>query len=124
MIVAVVAVHMMQMPADEVVHMITVWHSLVPTARPMHVPCIVPAALVRGRASGWVRLIDRYAVLVYMALMGMMQMAVVEIIHVPIMHDCGVAAVGAVLVIVVAVLFAAHLCFLRLDMTSTCHAAR
>jgi hypothetical protein len=51
MIVAVVAVRVVQVAVDQVVDVIAVWNRFVAAARPMHVARFVRAAGMTGRAS-------------------------------------------------------------------------
>ena len=53
---------------------------------------------------------------VHVVPVGMMEMSVVEVVHMTIVHDGGVTAVRSVVVIVVGVLVAAHLSFLLLSL--------
>lgn len=107
-VVAVVAVREVQVAVDQVAGVIAVGHGLVAAAGAVDVTGFVAAALVVGRAGGGVRLGDLDAVLVHVTLMGVVEVTVVQIVHVPVMLDGGVAAAFAVDVIVVGVLRAAH----------------
>lgn len=53
-IIAVVAVRMMQVAVDEIVDVVAVRHRLVAASRSMDVIFIVAAAIVAGRAAHWV----------------------------------------------------------------------
>src|SRR5262249_27004906 len=91
----------MKVAADEVVHVIAVRHRLVTAAGAVRVPCLVVAAgvprsaIVRIRGPGVepVRLDAAGAVVV--------ELAVVEVVHVIAVPDCSVAAAGTVVVVVV-----------------------
>ena len=50
-VVAVVAVRMVQMPVHEIIHVVAVRHRLVPAARAVHVGSVVPVAVVCRRAG-------------------------------------------------------------------------
>ena len=107
-VVAMVSVRMVEMPVDEVVEMISVGNGFVTTARAMHMVCVVPpACVVRGAASR-VRLIHVDRVLIDVVLVGVMEMAVVKVVHVIAMLHGGVAAIGSVLVAMLGVGFAGH----------------
>jgi hypothetical protein len=92
-IVAVIAVWMMQMAVDEVINMVAVRDRLVAAAGAMPV-----GALDVLRALGRIRCIDRDHMLIDMIVMNMMQVAVVEIIDMACMANRSMAAIWAVLV--------------------------
>jgi hypothetical protein len=50
-VVAVIAMRVMQVPVDEIVDMITVRHRFVPASRPMYMPRLVTLAAVFRRAT-------------------------------------------------------------------------
>lgn len=104
MVVAVVAVGVVQVPVHEVVHMVAVGHGFMSAAGAMHVARLVPGACVRGRADVRVGGGDGDAVLVHMVAVGVVQVAVVQIVSVSVMDDGSVTAAGAVSVIVIGVL--------------------
>ena len=106
MVVAMVAVRVMQMPVDEVVHVVPVGHGFMPTVGSMHVVTGMGAALVFGGAVRWIGCVYRERVFVHMVVMDMVQVAVVEVVDVPIMLDGGVSAAFAVNMLVGLVLFA------------------
>lgn len=96
MIVAVVAVRMVQVALDEVVHVVAVRHSFVAAARAMLVVGGMGlTVVVRSACVGILRAhFDRMLVIV--ALMGVMEVAVVQIVDVTVVFDSGVSAAGAV----------------------------
>lgn len=98
MVVAVIPVGMMQMAVHEVADMVAVGHGFVTAARAMDMALLVAAAIMIWRAAVRVLIGDFDRVLVHMILMRMMQMAVMKIIDMVVVLDCGVAAVRAVLV--------------------------
>ena len=104
-VVAVVAVGVMQVAVDEVVDMVSVGDRFVTTG--------VGAALVCGGAVGWVGGADFERVLIDVVVVDVMEVAVVEVVDVARMLDCGVSAAFAVHVIVGFVFLAAHLGLLR-----------
>lgn len=80
------------MPLDQVVDVVAVRHRLVPATRTVHVAGIVPfTAMMRG-ACVRVRTGHGQSMLVVMIAMGMQQMAVLQIIRVPVVFDSYVAA--------------------------------
>jgi hypothetical protein len=103
-IVAVAVVRVMKVAIDDVVRVIAVRDSVVPTSGPVDVGIVVAPARMRRRAVGGVRAADGEAVLIDVIAMRMMEMSVVEIVLVPIVLDLFVTASGAVLVLVIVVL--------------------
>jgi hypothetical protein len=99
-IIAVVAVRMMEPAVHEVIGVITVRDSLMSAARTVNMP-----ALVRGGRLATIRIggVHRQRVLVVMPVMRVMQMAVVQEINMAVVLDGGVTATGSVLVIVIRV---------------------
>jgi hypothetical protein len=102
-IVAVVAVRMMQVSSDEVVDMVSVRHGFVATTGAMLVGRIVGTTSMGRRARGRVRCANRERVLVDSIDLRVVQMAVVEVVSVPVVLHGSMAAAGAVLVCVIGV---------------------
>jgi hypothetical protein len=95
-VVAVVAVAVVQPAIDEVIVVVAVRHQLVAA------PLMVAGA--RGRsARRRVGLAHLDPVLVVVAVVPVVQVAVVQVVHVPVVLNAGVAAVAAVLVAVASV---------------------
>lgn len=96
MIVAVVAVRVVQVALDEVVHVVTVGHGFVAAAwAVLVVDGVGLAVVVRSACVGILRAqLDRMLVIV--ALVGVMEVAVVQIVDVAVVFDGGVSAAGAV----------------------------
>jgi hypothetical protein len=90
---------MVQMIADEIVDMIAMWDRFMTAVGAMDVRCIVPFTLVWGTIVGIGRT-DFQNMLVVVPFVWMVQVPIVQIIDMAVMLDCGVAAVGAVLMIV------------------------
>jgi hypothetical protein len=103
-IVAVVAMGVVQVSVDQVVDMVAVRHRLVPASRPVRMRAVMAAALVTGRAPVRIgrRHLDR--VLIDVILVHVVQMAVVEVVDVIAMANGSMPAPRAVLVRVVGVL--------------------
>jgi hypothetical protein len=99
-VVAVVAVRVVQVTIDQIVDVISVRDRGVPTAGSVHVVGIVAGALVR-LAVVRVRGVDRDRVLVVVILVGAVKVPVVEIPDVIAVLDRYVTAVGSVRVVVV-----------------------
>lgn len=99
-VVAVVAVGVMQVVIDDVVSVVAVGHCRVIAVRAVDVAGLVSAALVSRRAALGVRRVDRQRVLVDVIAVGMVEVAVVEVVDVIVVLDCGVPATGLVLMLV------------------------
>jgi hypothetical protein len=97
-VVAVVAVRMVEVAGDQVVGVVAMRHGFVATIRTVGVIRVVPrAVVVRGAVVGVCGAhLDR--VLVDMVLVRVMEVAVMQVIDVTIVLDRGVAALGTVLV--------------------------
>lgn len=90
MIVAVIAVGMVETPANEIVDVIAVRHRFVPAAFTVDVARLVP----RGGAPATVRVAfgDLQTALVDMIAVHRVQAAIVEVVHVVAVPDGGVSA--------------------------------
>jgi len=102
--VAMIAVRMVQMPVYQVIHVVVMRHNRMSAIRAVCVCRIVTTALVirgTGRGRRFIRaervLGDRAPVLV-------MQMAIVQIVYVAVVFDCGVSTALSVGVRMVSVL--------------------
>jgi hypothetical protein len=91
-VVAMIAVGMMQPSAHEVIDVVPMGQGLVPARRAV----LVRTARLR-RALHGIGGIDRNDVLIDMILVHVMEMAVVEIIDMPVMADRRMPALGTVL---------------------------
>lgn len=98
-VVAVIAVRVVQMPVHEIVHMVAVRHGLVAAAGAVGVRRVVAGTVVLGRAL--VRVVGRNFdhVLVDVIAMRVMQMAVVQVVDVAAVLPADVLALGAVAVV-------------------------
>ena len=117
MVVAVVAVRVMQMAVHQIANVIAVWHGLVAAVRPVDVGFIVAATVVVGRATVRVLVRDLDDMFVYVVLMRMVEVTIVNVINMIAMLHGGVAAVRTMRVRVVFVMgkIAGHMyCFLCL----------
>jgi hypothetical protein len=98
-IVAVAAVRVVQVAADDIVHMIAVRNRRVSAIGSMDViRGFLTRAMVR-RALIWIGGGNADDMFVCMGAVGMVQMAAIKVIGVPVMLDREVAAVGAVLML-------------------------
>jgi hypothetical protein len=97
MIVAMVAMGMMQVPVDQIVDVVTMRDGRMPAVGAMHVLRVVAAAFMVGRTG--VRILGRNGnhVLIHMATLLVMKMPIVQEIDVTLMLDRGVPAADAVL---------------------------
>lgn len=108
MVIAMTRVDMMQMTVDQVVQVVAVRNRLVAASRPVDVTLIVFSTLVIGSALVLVALINTETVLVHMTFVHVVKMAVMEIIDMVAMLDCGMPASVAVLVLMVGMHGTAH----------------
>jgi hypothetical protein len=95
-IVAVIAVRMMQTAVHQIIDMVAMRDRLVPAVRAMLV-----LAVGFGRAAHGICRIDRDGMLVDVILVHVMKMTIVKIVHVVSMPDRGVTAIRAMFVSVV-----------------------
>jgi len=103
-IVAVVAVRMVKMPIYKIVDVIAVRHRLVSTTRAMYVIRIVSLASMCRRAAGRVGVANLQGVLFDLAVRAdVMEVTIVQVVHVVAVLQAGVFAVRAVLVVVIGV---------------------
>ena len=103
-IVAMSVVWMMQSAVNQIINVIAVRNASVAAVGAMNVLLVV--AFRPERAFVRIRSTDGDGVLVHMVAMRMMQMAVVQIIHVPIVHDGDVSAIFAMDMRMIGVRFA------------------
>lgn len=92
MVVAVIAVRVMQMALDEVVHVVAVWNGLMPAVLAVNMAGFVPFAPMLRRAAVRVVGIDRERVLIDMITVGMVQVAAVYVVDMTLVLDRRVAA--------------------------------
>jgi hypothetical protein len=97
MVVAVTIVLVVEMTVDQVVYVVAMGDGFVPTARAMDMVRGMARARVAAGAGSRVGGGDLDHVLVIVTLMGVVEMAVVEVIHMAFMQHGGMAAAGAVL---------------------------
>lgn len=104
MIVAVVAMRVVQAAIDEVIDMVAMRHGFMSAAGAVDVARFVSAAILTRRAAIRVGLANRDDVLVHMVAMRVMQVAVMQVVHVvPVAHG-GMPAARSVFVVVVRVM--------------------
>ena len=100
MIVAVVAVWVVQMVGHQIIHVVAVRHLGMAAIRTMHMGFRMPGAGVLRRASGSVGGGHSQSMLVHMGVVDMVQVAVMQVIDVSIMLDPRVAATRTMLMVV------------------------
>ncbi|KVQ28105.1 hypothetical protein WL99_28570 [Burkholderia cepacia] len=102
MVITVVAVRVMKAAVDQIIDMIAMRYGLVPATRTMHMPRLMVTAVRRT----FVRIFraDLDLVFVDMIAVRVVQVAIMEIVYVVTMLDCGVTAVRAMLVVMVSMM--------------------
>jgi hypothetical protein len=103
-VVAVIAVRVVQVAIDEIVDMIAVRHGFVPAARAMDVVGSMTGAAMVWRAPVGVHVGDLDHVLIDVAVVHVMKMPIMQVVHVIAMAYGCVAAHGAVQMRVIGVL--------------------
>jgi hypothetical protein len=96
MIIAVIAVGVMQMTLHQVIDVITVGNGFVTATGTMLVRCIVAAAGMFRRANVGVLIADLQLVLINVSIVRMMQMTIVKVIDMFFVFYGQVAAIGSV----------------------------
>jgi hypothetical protein len=103
-IITVVAVGMVQVTVDEIIHMVAMRDRFVTAARSMNVSSIMSGAAMVGRATIRIIVAHFNAMFVYMIGVRMVKMAIMEIIHMAAVPDGNVTASGSMRVGVVGVM--------------------
>jgi hypothetical protein len=98
MVVAVVAVGVMEVAVDEVVDVVAVGDGGMAAVGAVLVAFFVAVAGVLGSAIGGVGFVDGQGMLLNLVPFDVVQMAVVQVIDVAVVDDAGVATTWAVLV--------------------------
>ena len=107
MVIAMTAVWMMQVTIYQIIYMITMWYGGVSAVRSMHMIRIMAGTLVVGCATIRVLRTHLQTVFIDMVIMDMMQMPVMNVIHMSIMFDRNMTAILAMLVGMVCMLLTA-----------------
>jgi hypothetical protein len=97
-IVAVIAMRMMEVPIDQIIDMVAVRNLGMTATRPMDMRRIVPGTVMIGRAGIGVRGRDCQHMLFDHRADFMIQVAVVQIIHVALVNNAHMSTMGAVVV--------------------------
>lgn len=103
-VVAVIAVRMMQVSVNQIIKMITVRNGGVAAVGAVNVFPVV--AFRPQRAFVGVDVADGNGVFIHMVVVRMVQMAIVKVIHMPVVHDGDMPAIFAVDVRMVRMSFA------------------
>jgi hypothetical protein len=104
MIIAVIAVGMVQTAGDQIVDMVTMRNRFVATARSVNVSSIMSGAAMVCRAAIRVLVAHFNPMFIHMIGVRMVKMAIVEIIHMVPVPDRNVAATGSMRVVMIGVM--------------------
>ena len=108
MVIAVIAVRLMDMAVHQIINVVTVRHRFVSTSWSVRVIGVMIATLMLWRALGGV-LFGHFQIVTLDALFtDMMKMPIVQIIDMIAMLDCGVATFWSMLMIVIGMNLFAH----------------
>ena len=105
MVIAMAVVRMVQMTVHKIIDVVAMWHGFVTAARAVNVACFMAVAVVIRGADIRIDRANGNAVFIHMPLVRVVQMAVVQVINVAIMFNGGVAAVCAVLMRMIGVMW-------------------
>ena len=105
MVITMAIVRMVQMTVHKIIDVVAMWHGFVPAARAVNVACFMAVAVVIRGTNIRIDRANGNAVFIHMPLVRVVQMAVVQVINVAIMFNGGVAAVCAVLMRMVGVMW-------------------
>jgi uncharacterized membrane protein HdeD (DUF308 family) len=103
-VVAVIAMRMVQVSVDEIIDVVAMRHGFVTARRAVDVGRIMAATAVTRRTLVGIFRTDRECMLVYMIAVRMMHMTVVQIVDVIVVLDCRMPTVCAMLMLVVGVM--------------------
>lgn len=99
-----IAMRMMKVAIDQVIHVVSMRNCGVPTVRAMNVLRIVPAAVVVRRTAVRICRVRIQYMLIDVIAMNMVQMTVMQVIDMPIVLDRNVTTARSMLMVVVLVL--------------------
>jgi hypothetical protein len=97
MIVAMVAVRMVEVPIHQIVDMVAVRHGLVPAIGPVNVAWVVAGAVMIGRADVGIRCGHSQHMFIDVISMHMVQMTIMQVVDMPVVFDREMSAAGAML---------------------------
>jgi hypothetical protein len=104
MIVAMIAVRVMKVPVDQVVHVIAMGHSFMPASRSMYMALVVRAATMPRCATIGIGRWHFNLMFIDVIVMHMVQMPVMQVVDVAFVADGHVTAIGSVNVRMIAML--------------------
>ena len=104
--ITVVAMRMMQMAINQIIHMITMRNRLMPASRAVDMASLMPGTCVAGRALGGVCGADLQHMLIDMPAVDVMQMTIVQIIGMTGVVDGQMSATRAMLMLVIVMFLA------------------
>ncbi len=104
MVVTMVAMLVVQTPIHQVVDVVAMRHGLMPATGTVDVAGVVSGAALATRAAVRIALADLDHVLVHVIDVRMMQMAIMQVIHMTVVAHGGVAAIRPVLMVVMLVM--------------------
>jgi hypothetical protein len=96
MIITMIAMGMMKMAIHQIINVVAVGNSLVAAARTMDMASVVAGTLMVWGANIGVRVGNGNHMLVNMVHMGVMKVAIMKIINMPLMKDSGMATARTV----------------------------
>lgn len=105
MIIAVIAMRVMQMSIDQVINMVAVWNSFMTAIWPMLMIGIMPCTTVLWRTFIWVFVTYGKRMLINMFVVLMMKVSIMQVIDMVAMHNRGMAATFTVLMVMVFMVF-------------------
>jgi hypothetical protein len=97
MVIAVVAMGMVQVAVHEIVRVVAMRHRFMAAAGAVTVATLVPTAAMAGRAVARVVAIHLEAMFVDVPVVHVVQMPVVQVVRVAVVQHCGMAALRAML---------------------------
>jgi hypothetical protein len=104
-----ISMGIMQVAVHQIADVVSMRHRLMPTPGTMHMIVGVAVALMPSRTPRRILIVHRQHVLVVVIPMGVMQMPIVEIVHMPIVANRRMPTVRTMLVLVILMLVATHI---------------
>lgn len=106
MVVAVIAMGVVQVAIDQVIDMVAMGNRLMAATRTVDMVGSMAATLVAGGAAVGVLAVGFQCVFIDMIAMHVMQVPIMQVIDMPTVFDCRVTAAGLVLMVMVRMLVA------------------
>jgi hypothetical protein len=95
MVITMAFMRVMEVAIDQIVDMLAMRHGFVAAVRPVCMPLLMACALMFRGATFWIGRADFYYMLINVTAVRVMQVPVMQVIDVPVVHDPGMAAVRA-----------------------------